>query len=90
MALEPRLRLELLATYAAGFIVHIGTEDLMLRKVIIGLEVLVAHMTVVMVIIMLLVPLHILLGQKLQVAVGVRAFDPRMVDWRRHIDFRSY
>lgn len=87
MALEPRLGLEFLTAYTAGFIVHVRTEDLVLRKILVGLEVLVAHVTVVMVIIMLLVPLHIFLGQKLQAAVSVRALDSRLVDWSRHFDF---
>lgn len=86
MALKPRLGLELLATNAAGFVVHVGTKDLMLCKVFVGLEVLIAHVTVVMVIITLLVPLHVLLSEKLQVAVGVCALDPRLVDWHRHFD----
>ena len=72
VALKPRVRLKLFAADATGFVVHVWAIDLVVSQVVIGFEVLVALMTVVMIVVMLLVPLHVFLGREVEVAGSKR------------------
>jgi hypothetical protein len=81
MTLQPRYRLELLPTHTASFVVYIRSKNLVLGKVIVRVKVFVALVAVVMLVIVLLVPLHCFFRVKVQIAIGVCAFDQR---WFNH------
>jgi hypothetical protein len=75
---QTSFRLELLATHAAGLVVYVWTEDLVLHQVVDGLKVFIALVAIVMLVTITFVSSHTLLSSKILITVLVSALDAHL------------